>query len=102
MLWPYCGVVDITFEVSKTLNWWRISSRGETDARNEPFAEDLASIRALNKPLLGAFVKDSAVYVLVVCYVLLQLPFLLEMIKISSELWATWIAFLEGEVSPDF
>lgn len=84
MLWPYCCVINVAPKIAKTLNWGCISSRREANAWNEPFAEDLAAVRALNEPVLGTLIENGTIDVLVVCDVLLQFPLLLEMIEVSS------------------
>lgn len=100
VLRPDGSVVDVTSEVAETLDGWGISSRSETNAWNEPFASDLAAIRAVYKPVLLVLIEVRAVDVLVVCDVLADLPLLLDVLEVSSEFWAASVALLEGEVFP--
>jgi hypothetical protein len=51
---------------------------------DEPSAVDLSSVGTLHKPPVSLFVKDSAIYMLVEFNVLLDVPDLLNMLKIPT------------------
>jgi hypothetical protein len=52
--------------------------------RNEPSAIDLSSVGTLHKPLMSLFVENSAIYVLVELNILLDVPDLLNVLKIPT------------------
>lgn len=51
---------------------------------NKPSAVNLRSVGALHKPLMSLFVKHSAIYMLVEFNVLLYVPDLLDVLKVST------------------
>ena len=59
MLWPDGGVVDVTLEIAKAWDGRRVSSAGEANTWDEPFAVDLLTITSLNEPLMSGLVEDS-------------------------------------------
>ena len=97
MLRPYCRVVDVPSEVTKALNGRRISPGGKPNAGNEPLAIYFTSVRALDKPLVAVLIKDSSIDMLVVGYVLTELPLLVKEIEVSSELRSARIPLFEGK-----
>jgi hypothetical protein len=51
---------------------------------NKPSAIDLRSVGTFHKPLLSLFIKGSAIYVLVELEILLDVPDLLNVLKVST------------------
>ena len=74
--------------------------RSEPDAGNEVCATDLATIRALNQPLVLALVESGPIDVLVVGDMLTHVPLLLDVVEISSEFRTSSVALLECKVFP--
>lgn len=84
MLRPYGSVIYVASEISKSLDGRCISSRGESDARNEPIAIDFATIGTLDEPLLLVLIELSSVNVFIEGNVFGYIPFLIDVFEVSS------------------
>lgn len=51
--------------------------------------------------MLLVLIEVGSIDVLVVCDVLTDLPLLLDVVEVSSELWAAGVSLLECEVFPE-
>jgi len=100
MLWPDCSVQNFALEIRQTLEWRNESLCRESDAWDKPLAVDFTAVRALNEPLMSFLIEHGSVYMFVVGDILLQVPFLFDILEVSPEFPPARVSFCEGETFP--
>lgn len=74
--------------------------RRKSDTRNKPLAPNLTPIRALHQPLMLILIKPRPIYMLVKLNILEDIPLLLHVLEVPSQLFPARIPFFKGEVFP--
>ena len=72
--------------------------RSEAQARNQPSAIRLSSIRALDPPQILLVVPQGCLDISVVSGVLADVPLLVDILEVTAKFWPCRIPLLEVEV----
>lgn len=94
-------VVHFSLEVTQTGKGWRIVLRSKSNAWHEPTSLNLGLVGGFNGPEIRLGVEGGCVYALVVRRVLANVPLLLDVLKVPSQLRPCGIPLLVCEVFPE-
>lgn len=101
MLRPHSGVVHVASKIAQARDRGRVPSCSKANAGDEPSTVDFRAIGAVHQPLVLVLVKLGSIDMPVIFDMLLNIPLLLDVFEVASQLRPAGIALGEGEVLPE-
>ena len=98
ILRPKRSVIELASKVSDTRKWWSVMLRSKTQAWNQPTAINLSSICAFDPPLMLLVIPQRCLDVLVVLDMVIDPPFLIDVLEVAAQFRPRRIAFFKGVI----